>query len=228
MQGGGIDLDEIKNNDIMKKYQKSDNIFDDIQKIIDTSQKEAYRAVNTILLQRNWLIGYRIAEEELTGDNRAEYGANIIKKLSKKLTEQYGRGFTKSNLYSFYTFYKAYPEIFQTLSGKFGVQLSWSHYAILSKISDKTARNWYELEAVREAWSVRTLQRNVDSQYYYRILKSQVKEPVKEEMKELTKTYQQDRLELIKNPMVVEFLGLELTPSFTETQLEGSSDEWTF
>lgn len=138
------------------------------------------------------------------------------------MTQKYGKGFTKSNLYSFYSFYKAYPEIFQTVSGKSEIQLSWSHYAILSRIIDKTARTWYEEEAVRETWSVRTLQRNVDSQYYYRILKSQVKEPVREERHELTKSYQQERLEFIKNPIVVEFLGLDLDASFTETKLESS------
>lgn len=216
------EIESIVNNDIMCKYQKTENLLNDIQNIIEVSQKEAYRTVNTILVQRNWLIGYRIAEEELGGDNRAEYGANIIKKLSKELTEKYGKGFTKSNLYSFYSFYKAYPEILQTVSGKSGVQLSWSHYAVLSRILDSAARKWYENEAIRETWSVRTLQRNVDSQYYYRILKSQVKEPVREEMQELTKSYQQDRLEFIKNPMVVEFLGLELDTSFTETRLETS------
>ena len=96
-------MNEIENNDktdIMGKYQKSENILNDIQNIIEISQKEAYRAVNTILVQRNWLIGYRIAEEELGGDNCAEYGANVIKKLSKDLTKKYGKGFTKSNLYS--------------------------------------------------------------------------------------------------------------------------------
>lgn len=117
------EIERIDNNDIMGKYQKSENILNDIQNIIEISQKEAYRAVNTILVQRNWLIGYRIAEEELGGDNCAEYGANVIKKLSKDLTKKYGKGFTKSNLYSFYSFYKAYPEIFQTVSGKSEIQL---------------------------------------------------------------------------------------------------------
>ena len=117
------EIERIDNNDIMGKYQKSENILNDIQNIIEISQKEAYRAVNTILVQRNWLIGYRIAEEELGGEHRAEYGADIIKKLSKELTEKYGKGFTKSNLYNFYSFYKAYPEIFQTVSGKSEIQL---------------------------------------------------------------------------------------------------------
>lgn len=95
--------------------------------------------------------------------------------------------------------------------------LSWSHYRILLQVKDSTARDWYAKEAHRETWNVRTLQRNVDSQYYYRLLKSQVKEPVKQEMKELTSVYQQDKLEFIKNPVVVEFLGLTSDPSLNET-----------
>ena len=98
-----------ENTDIMNIYQKSENILSDIQNIIETSQRHAYHAVDTILSQRNWLIGYRIAEEELKGENRAEYGANVIKKLSRELTKLYGKGFTKTNLYNFYSFYKCFP-----------------------------------------------------------------------------------------------------------------------
>jgi predicted nuclease of restriction endonuclease-like (RecB) superfamily len=90
----------------------------------------------------------------------------------------------------------------------------------LSKIFDTKARNWYEQEAVRESWSVRTLQRNVDSQYYYRVLKSYDDKSVRAEMKEITSVYQQDKLEFIKNPVVVEFLGLTSDISFNETKLE--------
>ena len=185
-------------------------------------KKEAYRAVNTILTQRNWLIGYRISEEEMKGENRAEYGANIIKKLSAELTKKYGKGFTKSNLYSFYSFYKAYPDIFQTVSGKSLLPLSWSHYAILSRVLDKAARTWYDKEAVRGTWSVRTLQRNVESQYYYRVLKSQLREPAQEEAQKPVKSYEQDKLEFIKNPVIVEFLGLTPDSAYNETKLESS------
>jgi len=99
-------------------YQKTDDVLKDVQHIIDSSQKSAYHAVNLILLRRNWLIGKRIAEEELEGNDRAEYGARIIKLLSKKLTEQYGKGYTKTNLYNFVSFYEFYPEIFHSPSGK--------------------------------------------------------------------------------------------------------------
>ena len=174
------------------------------------------------LIQRNWLLGYRIASEELQGEDRAKYGAEIIKKLAKELSAEYGKGYTKSNLYSFYSFYKTYPEIFQTSSGKSVGLLSWSHYATLLQVKEKAARDWYEKEAAKQTWSVRTLQRNISSQYYYRMLKTQKKELVESEMKELTAPYQNDKLEFIKNPVVAEFLGFSQNTDFTESDLEKS------
>ena len=110
-----------------------------------------------------------LASEELQGEDRAKYGAEIIKKLAKELSAEYGKGYTKSNLYSFYSFYKTYPEIFRTSSGKSVGLLSWSHYATLLQVKDKATRDWYEKEAAEQTWSVRTLQRNISSQYYYHI-----------------------------------------------------------
>lgn len=155
------------NTDIMDIYKKSEDIVSDMQEIIDASQKQALQAVNISLVKRNWLIGYRIAEEELNGADRAEYGLHVIKRLSKELMRIYGKGFTKTNLYSFYSFYKTYPEIFHSPSGKSQNLLSWTHYRCLIQVKDKEARSWYEKEAYEQAWSVRTLQRNIDSQYFY-------------------------------------------------------------
>lgn len=197
-------LTDFGQNSIMESFSKTDDIVKDMREIIESSRDAAYKAVNTILVQRNWLIGYRIAEEGFRGDDRAEYGANIIVKLSKLLTAEYGKGFTKTNLYNFYSFYKEYPEIFQTLSGKSSKLLSWSHYAILLQVNDRQARAWYEKEAAEQTWSVRTLQRNVSSQYYFRMLKTQNKENVEQEMKQLTSQYQSNRLEFIKNPVITE------------------------
>ena len=214
---------EIGNNDLITNYQKTNDIYADMQEIITISQKAAHRAVNAMLVQRNWLIGYRIAEEELVNTERAEnYGLNIIQKLSKRLTDTYGKGFTKTNLYSFYSFYKMFPKIFHTVSGKSKALLSWSHYRTLIQVHDPEAREWYAKEASEQAWSVRTLQRNVASQYYYRLLRSQNKNIVEQEMKEITADYQTDRLEFIKNPVVAEFLGFGENESFTETELEKS------
>lgn len=198
---------DFEQNIFMKNFSKTDDIVKDMRKIIETSRNSAYRAVNTILLQRNWLIGCRIAEEGFQSADRAEYGANIIARLSETLTAEYGKGFTKTNLYNFYSFYREYPEIFHSVSGKSSRLLSWMHYRISLQVSDKQARDWYEKEAVSQAWSVRTLQRNISSQYYYRMLKTQKKDVVEKEMKEQTAEYQQDRLEFIKNPVIAEFLG---------------------
>ena len=105
---------------------------------------------------------------------------------------------------------------------QFSILLSWSHYRVLLQVNEKEARDWYEKEAIEQTWSVRTLQRNISSQYYYRLLKSQVKEPVIEEMKQLTGNSKYDKLEFIKNPVIAEFLSLSSDTSFTETQLESS------
>lgn len=204
------------------EFNKSDDIVSDLKNIIDLSQKQAYQAVNTALVYRNWLIGYRIAEEELKGEDRAEFGAKIIKQLSKELTEIYGKGFDRSNLYHFLKFYQMFPQIVDTVCRQFSILLSWSHYRVLLQVNEKEARDWYEKEAIEQTWSVRTLQRNISSQYYYRLLKSQVKEPVIEEMKQLTGNSKYDKLEFIKNPVIAEFLSLSSDTSFTETQLESS------
>ena len=100
--------------------------------------------------------------------------------------------------------------------------MSWSHYQVLTQVKDSVAREWYEKEAKEQTWSVRTLQRNISSQYYYRLLKSQTKQPVIDEMNKLTESKNYDKLEFIKNPVIAEFLSLPNDISFTETELETS------
>ena len=169
-------LEKIGQNSFMDNFVKTDDILKDMCGIIGSSQKAAYQAVNTLLVQRNWLIGYRIAEEELGGDERSEYGLEVIKKISKELTQRYGKGYDRSNLYHCLKFYKTFPEIVDTACRQSGVLLSWSHYRTLLQVKDPEARDWYEKEAAEQTWSVRTLQRNISSQYYYRMLGTQKKE----------------------------------------------------
>lgn len=216
----GNKLEVIGRYGFIEGFVKTNDILKDMCGIIESSQKAAHQAVNVALVQRNWLIGYRIASEEMRGEERAQYGAEIINKLAKDLTARYGKGFTKSNLYNFYSFYKVYPQIFQTVSGKSERVLSWSHYAALLQIKDPKARTWYEREAIMQSWSVRTLQRNISSQYYYRMLKTQKQELTETEKKEENQKYQNDKLEFIKNPIITEFLGLSSSTDFTETELE--------
>ena len=214
---------DLEKNSMIIKYQNTDNVVKDICSIIESARNYAYQSVNIALVERNWLIGYRIAEEELKGENRADYGTEILKKLSKELKREYGKGFELRNLYYFLQFYKTFPNILHSLNAKSNTLLSWTHYKTLLQVEDAKARAWYEKETAEQTWSVRTLQRNISSQYYYRLLKSQVKEPVIKEMKQKNKGhYLMDKLEFIKNPVIAEFLGYSLEDTYTETELETS------
>jgi hypothetical protein len=192
-------LQNVGQNSIMDNFVKTDDILKDMCGIIESSQKAAYQAVNTALVQRNWMIGYRIAEEDFGGEERSVYGLEIIKKLSKNLTKRYGKGYDRSNLYHCLRFYKNFPEIVDTVCRQSGKLLSWSHYRALLQVGDKTARDWYEKEAIEQTWSVRTLQRNISSQYYYRMLQTQKQELVEKEMKEVTAEYQNDKFAKVFN-----------------------------
>ena len=212
--------ENLEKDDI--KYYESKDIYRDSCNIIDYAKDYAYHSVNIALIERNWLLGYRINVEELKGNNRAEYGVKIIKELSRKLVEKYGTGFEKTNLYYFVQFYKCFPNIFHTVSGQLNRFLSWSHYRLLIRVENDDARSWYEREALNEMWSVRTLERNIGTQYYFRMLASTNKESVKDEMQKNTSKYEDVKLEFIKNPVVTEFLGLPLVKEFHENDLESS------
>lgn len=203
------------------EYIRTDNLLQDSKVIIESARSVAYMAVNTAMVERNWLLGKRIAEEELKGKDRAEYGVEKIKHLAHELTALYGKGFDYSSLYKYVRFYKLFPKILDSLSTKSEL-LTWTHYRTLLQVDNNEAREWYAIEAAKEMWSVRTLQRNISSQYYFRLLQSQHKDLVENEMKTLTAPLQGDKLEFIKNPVVAEFLGLASNSDFTETELEKS------
>ena len=210
------------NDNSLVQYINTGNVLQDMRTIIEASRANAYQAVNLELVRRNWLLGKRIAEEELKGKSRAEYGLEIIRKLSKDLTNDFGKGFDRTNLYSFLKFYKYFPEIVDTACQLSSDVLSWSHYRVLLHVDNEQARKWYEQEAFKQTWAVRTLKRNIETQYYFRLLSSQNKSNVENEMKQLTKNYQKDKLEYLKNPVVAEFLGLSSNIDMTETQLESA------
>lgn len=231
----------------MIAYSKTDDIFQDSVNIIEAARHNAYQSVDRILLLRNWLLGKRIAEENMDGTRTDRYGAKIIADLAERLSDQYGKGFDKTALYRYVKFYQLYPEIVATLSQQsphgtvqkivatvsqqsFGKRneainrpniLSWSHYTRLLQVINPDARAWYEREAYEQSWSVRTLQRNIDTQYYERMLLSQNKQPVEEEMKQLTASLQ-EKASFVKNPYMLEFLGLPEDPSTTESKLESA------
>lgn len=223
------------------------NIYSDTCTIIEDARDSAYRAVNTALTIRNWMLGERIARELLGDNGRAEYGKTIIVSLAEMLTKRYGKGFDFSSLYQYVKFYECFPLILDAVRPKLQLPdnqqneildamspksqnvnassrqlLAWTLYRELIRVENADARNWYAQEAAREVWSSRTLHRNIASQYYFRMIQSQAKEKVAEEMHKLTTPYQHDKLEFIKNPVVAEFLGLSTNINFTESELEGS------
>ena len=198
-----------------------DALYNKASGVIEQARTTAYRQVNEALVKRNWELGKLIAEEELNGENRAAYGSSIIKGLSKRLTYSYGKGFTKTNLYSYKNFYEMFPKIFHAVSGKSQTLLSWTHYRTLIQELNDEARAWYEQETLTQNWSTRTLQRNIGSQYYFRLVASQRKDLVRKEMVELTAPLQNpDPTEFIKNPVVGEFLGFTADSSYRESDLE--------
>ena len=197
---------------------ETNDILSDVSEIIQQSKELAYRSIDIILLQRNWLIGKRIHEEELKETRKENYGKEIIKNLSKELIAKYGKGFDVKTLYKYVSFYILYKNIFSTASRQ--SFLSWSHYVLLFAIDDVEARDWYEKEALKCAWSVRTLQRNIATQYYYRLVSSQSKGLVKKEMEDKTLEYQLNKLEHVKNPVVLEFLGLSKNEEHYESEIE--------
>ncbi len=162
-----MDSLNLKYNRSVITYRETGDLLADTCEIVESAQRIAYVAVDTILVQRNWLLGKRIAIECLNGNGKADYGKKTMKKLSAELREKYGKGFDFSSLYKYVKFHQEFPQILDSLSPKSGRPLSWTHYRILLQETSSEARAWYEKEAQEQSWSVRTLQRNVSSQYYY-------------------------------------------------------------
>ncbi|MDR2231668.1 MAG: PDDEXK nuclease domain-containing protein [Tannerella sp.] len=190
----------------------------DIKQILATARQKSYAAVNFAMVEAYWQIGKRIVEEEQEGKERAAYGEEILKTLSVELTKEFGKGFGERSLRDFRQFYLTFPEtdIWHTLCAK----LTWSHIRLIMRVESRDAQKYYLQEAAENHWSVRALDRNISTLYYHRLLSSQIKEPVVQEMQEKTKDFQQDKLEFIKNPSVLEFLGLPNNAGYTESLLE--------
>lgn len=233
-----------------KKYNDEDNMLvNDLRSIVSKARSKAFAAVNYSLVERNWRIGRRIVEQEQNGASRAKYGKHVIEVASAALTEEFGKGFSYTNIANYKRFYLTFNnlQILQTVSEEFNnpIQqtlpakssaphkedkaesaqselrlLPWSHYERLIRVEDKKAREWYAKEAFEQGWSFRTLNRNINTLYYERLLMSKKKQPVVNEMQDKTKAYQQDKLEYIKSPVVLEFLGLPEDTSLAESKLE--------
>ena len=170
----------------MEDNRLSQQFIRDVREIVSQARQQAYSAINSAMVEAYWKMGKRIVEEEQQGQARADYGKQLLKSLSKALTEEFGKGFSVGSLYYYRQFYLTFPEIFAT---PWRI-LTWSHYKRLMQVSDPEARAWYLKEAAEQMWSYRTLDRNIGSQYYHRLLLSQHKEAVVKEMKTSPITHQ--------------------------------------
>ena len=194
----------------------SNNYINEVKEILKNARQKAYTAVNSAMVEAYWKIGRRIVEEEQSGRERAEYGKEILQNLSKELTEEFGKGYSYRTLREIRQFYLMFSDFekWRTVSAK----LTWSHFQKVLRVSDEKARIFYLTEAAENVWSVRTLDRNISTLYYNRIVASIDKKIVENEMKDKTKKLQAE--EFIKNPVVLEFLDLPTNMSYTESQLE--------
>jgi len=194
----------------------SNNYISEIKKILKDARQKAYTAVNSAMVEAYWEIGRRIVEEEQNGKERAEYGKEILQNLSKELTEEFGKGYSYRTLREIRQFYLMFSDFekWRTVSAK----LTWSHFQKVLRVSSEKARIFYLTEAAENMWSVRTLDRNISTLYYDRIVASIDKKTVEDEMKDKTKKLQAE--EFIKNPVVLEFLDLPTNMSYTENELE--------
>ncbi|MDG6267299.1 PDDEXK nuclease domain-containing protein [Glaesserella parasuis] len=188
----------------------------EIKQILSNARQKAYTAVNSAMVEAYWKIGERIVLEEQNGADRAAYGKEIIKNLSLELTNEFGTGFGERNIRNFRQFYLMFQdlEIWKSVISK----LTWTHIQRTLKISNDKARLYYLKEAAENNWSVRTLDRNISTLYYDRLLASQDQSIVKAEM--LEKSVPLQASDLIKSPTVLEFLNLPTNLAYTEAELE--------
>ena len=191
-------------------------LYDSIKQVIEEARNSVYRSANTAMVQAYWRIGKLIVEEEQSGKQRAVYGAELIKKLSEKLSEEYGKGFNSSNLWYMRKFYS----LFEKLHAVRG-ELSWTHYRLLLKVEKEATRQFYMQEAIEGNWGTRTLERQINSLYYERMLMTRKKADkalVKQEAEDKAATMQAS--DIIKDPYVLEFLNLKSNTAFYEKELE--------
>ncbi len=201
-----------KENSVIPVEANAKETYTKVRNSVITAQSRIYSAVNTAMVQAYWEIGEQIYLA--CGENdRAEYGAGLLKYLSEKLTTEFGKGFTVANLKNMRQFYRAYPNRYTLCS-----ELSWSHYRVLMRISDEKRREWYTDECAKSGWSVRQLERQINTMFYERLLSSKDKESVAAEIQ--TTEPKPEYEKIIRDPYVLEFLDLPANPHFYEKDLE--------
>lgn len=199
-----------------------DRLVSDIRQIIEQGKLYGLRTVSAAICMTYWKIGKRIIEEEQQGETRAAYGKKVLERLAENLMATCGdnKSLSARDLRTYRQFYQTFGD-FPIWCARVP-NLNWTHYRSLLRIESREAREWYLHEASSQAWSTRTLDRCINSQYYFRLLQSPDKRAVVAEMKETTADAKEHKLEFLKNPVVAEFLGVSERYDFTETGLENA------
>jgi predicted nuclease of restriction endonuclease-like (RecB) superfamily len=206
---------------LLEEVQDVENLYKKVVSHIDHARASIHRVVDTEMVNAYFNIGRDIVEEEQQGQKRAEYGSLVLQALSKRLTQKYGRGFSISTLRDIRQFYLVYAnkkQIQHSVRGEFNLKLGWIHYRVLMRVKRQEARQFYEIEAVRNNWSGRELERQVNSLLFERLLKSKDKEgllALSRKGQEIQKFE-----DTIKEPLILEFLGLPETHQLIESRLE--------
>lgn len=208
-------MGDMKNEMLNVPHDSLDGFVGEIKQIIDSARANAVRSVDFCRVQMYWNIGKRIFEKEQQGKERADYGSYLIKNLSKCIAPDYGSGFSVRQLEMCRQFYRLYP-IANTLRS----QLNWTQYRLLIQIEDADKREYYELESANNNWTARETERQINSSLYERLLLSNDKEAVLAVAR--GQRIPESPTEIIKDPMVLEFLGLERRASYYEKDLESA------
>lgn len=196
-------------------YKKTSNIIEDARTIINSARSSAVRSVDFCRVQMYWNLGKRIFEEEQQGKERADYGTYLIKNLANTLESEYGSGFGIRQLEQSRQFYRIYP-----IANALRSQLNWTQYRLLIQISDPSKREYYELESVNNGWTARETERQIDSMLYERLLMSNDKEKILSVARK--ERIPENPTDIIKDPMILEFLGLERKAEYYEKDLESA------
>ncbi|WP_386698143.1 YhcG family protein [Lonepinella sp. MS14436] len=194
--------------------QTNNTLFSQIAEIIHQARNQVRQTVNVAMVQSYWHIGRLIVEDEQQGESRAEYGKYVLKDLSERLTEMFGKGFDQTNLRNMRRFYLAFP-IRETVSP----ELSWSHYCKIIRVENEQARLWYMRETIAQNWSVRALDRQISVLYYERLLASQNKTPVITEAEQKTEELKETIEDYLRDPYILDFLNLQ-DGSYQEDDVE--------
>jgi predicted nuclease of restriction endonuclease-like (RecB) superfamily len=195
--------------------QSNENlIYSQIQEILTLARKKAYTAVNFAMVEAYWLVGKQIVEAQ-AGNERAEYGTQLLKYLSERLTLDFGKGFDESNLRLIRQFYLTFP-----IRDALRHELSWTHYRLIMKSQNELARSFYMEESINSNWSTRQLERQINTHFYERLLSSQNKEAVSQEIQKTAPA--PEPKDFIKNPYVLEFLNIKPSPELYEKHLESA------